>query len=61
LIKEDEVMPLAPSQHKLAEDSHPPFSEGTKIGAMEKALLWTLLHEDPACPSRVLLDKVAQT
>ena len=54
-------MPLAPSQHKLAEDSHPPFSEGTKIGAMEKALLWTLLHEDPACPSRVLLDKVAQT
>ena len=54
-------MPLAPSQHTLAEDSHPPFSEGTKIGAMEKALLWTLLHEDPACPSRVLLDKVAQT
>ena len=54
-------MPLAPSQHKLAEDSHPPFSEGTKIGAMEKALLWTLLHEDPACPSRVLLAKVAQT
>jgi len=28
---------------------------------MEKALLWTLLHEDPECPSRVLLDKVAQT
>ena len=54
-------MPLALSQHKLAEDSRPPFSGGTKIGAMEKALLWTLLHEDPACPSRVLLDKVAQT
>jgi hypothetical protein len=53
-------MPLALSQHKLAEDSRPPFSGGTKIGAMEKALLWTLLHEDPACPSRVLLDKVAQ-
>ncbi len=54
-------MPLALSQHKLAEDARPPFSGGTKIGAMEKALLWTLLHEDPACPSRVLLDKVAQT
>ena len=54
-------MPLAPSQHKLAEDARPPFSGGTKIGAMAKALLWTLLHEDPECPSRVLLDKVAQT
>ena len=54
-------MPLALSQHKLAEDARPPFSGGTKIGAMAKALLWTLLHEDPACPSRVLLDKVAQT
>src|SRR5712691_7113747 len=54
-------MPLALSQHKLAEDSRPPLSGGTKIGAMEKALLWTLLQEDPACPSRVRLDKVAQT
>jgi hypothetical protein len=54
-------MPLAPSQHKLAEDARPPFSGGTKIGAMAKALLWQLLHEDPECPSRVLLAKVAQT
>jgi hypothetical protein len=61
LIKEDEVMPVAPDQHKLAEDARPSFSGGTKIGTMAKALLWTLLHEDPACPSRVLLDKVAQT
>ena len=54
-------MPVALSQHTLAEDARPPFSAGTKIGAIEKALLWTLLHEDSACPSRVLLDKVAQT
>ena len=27
---------------------------------LSKALLWHLLHEDPECPSRVLLDKVAQ-
>ena len=54
-------MPLAPSPHNLAADARPPFSVGTKIGAMEKTLLWTLLHEDPECPSRVLLDKVAQT
>ena len=54
-------MPLAPSQHNLAADARPPFSVGTKIGTIEKALLWTLLHEDPAGPSRVLLDKVAQT
>jgi hypothetical protein len=25
---------------------------------MDKALLWNLLHEDPECPTRVLLDKV---
>lgn len=54
-------MPLAPSQHTLAEDARPPFSGGTKIGAMAKALLWPWLHADPEGPSRVLLDKVAQT
>jgi hypothetical protein len=26
---------------------------------MDKALLWQLLHEDPECPTRALLDKVA--
>jgi len=53
-------MPLAPSQRTLAEDASPAFDAGRKLGAVETALLWTLLHEAPECPSRVLLDKVAQ-
>ena len=28
---------------------------------LTKALLWNLLHEDPECPTRALLDKVAQS
>src|SRR5215510_12607937 len=53
-------MPLTPSQRTLDEDSSPSFYAGRKLGEVEQALLWTLLHEDPECPSRVLLDKVAQ-
>jgi hypothetical protein len=53
-------MPLAQSKRTLAEDSCPPCDTGRKIGAVEMALMWNLLHEDPACPSRVLLDKSAQ-
>ena len=54
-------MPLAQSQRTLTEDACPPFYTGRKIGEVEMARVWTLLHEDPACPSRVLLDKMAQT
>ena len=53
-------MPLTPSQRTLDEDSSPSFCGGRKLGEVEQALLWTLLHEDPECPSRVLLDRVAQ-
>ena len=53
-------MPLAPSQRTLVEDASPAFDAGRKLGAVEMALLWTLLHEAPECPSRVVLDKVAQ-
>lgn len=60
-FQEDEVRPLAPSKRTLDEDSRPPLCAGRKLGDVEKALLGTLLHEDPACPSRVLLDKVAQS
>jgi hypothetical protein len=52
-------MQFALSQRNLDEGSSPSFCAGRKLGAGEQALLWTLLHEDPACPSRVLLDKVA--
>jgi hypothetical protein len=52
-------MPLAPSQRTRTEDSQPPFCAGRKLSAIDKALLWKLLHEDPECPTRALLDKVA--
>lgn len=51
-------MHLAPSKRTLTEDAHPPFCAGRKLSDIDKALLWNLLHEDPACPTRALLDKV---
>jgi hypothetical protein len=54
-------MHLTPSQRTLDEGASPSFCAGRKLGDVEKALLWTLLHEDPECPSHVLLNKVAQT
>ena len=53
-------MHLAPGQRNHTEDSSPAFYAGRKLGEVEQALLWTLLHEDPECPSRRLLDKVTQ-
>jgi hypothetical protein len=52
-------MHLAPSQRNLTEDVSPAFSAGRKLSELAQALLWTILHEDPGCQSRVLLDKVA--
>ncbi len=53
-------MHLVPSQRTLDKGSSPSFCAGRKLGEVEQGLLWTLLHEDPQCPSRVLRDKVAQ-
>lgn len=53
-------MHLALSQRTLNEDTSPSFCAGRKLSDMEQALLWTVLHEDPQCPSRVVLDKVAE-
>ena len=53
-------MPLTLSKRTLDEGSSPSFCAGRKLGDVEQALVWTLLQEDPACPTRVLLDKVAQ-
>jgi hypothetical protein len=53
-------MQLALSQRNLDEGSSPAFCSGRKLGDLEQALLWTVLHEDPECPSRVLLDKMAR-
>jgi len=40
-------MPLALTQRKLNSPSSPSFCAGRKLGDVEKAWLWTLLHEDP--------------
>src|SRR5215468_11753315 len=59
-FQEDDVMYLAPSKEDLAERSRPSFDAGRKLSEIDKALLWQLLNETPACPSRELLAKVAQ-
>ncbi len=48
------------SQRTLDDDLRPDFSAGRKLGEVEQALLWSLLQEEPECPSRVLCDKAAQ-
>jgi hypothetical protein len=53
-------MPCAPSQRNLDEGSSPSFCARRKLGEVEQALLWALLHEDPQCPSRVLIAKAVQ-
>src|SRR6266704_2187609 len=54
-------MHLAPRKHTRAEDSGLPFYAGRKLGDVEQALVWRWLHDDPECPSRVLLAKVVET
>jgi hypothetical protein len=54
-------MHLAQSQDSPTGRSRPPFDAGRKLHEVEKVLLWTLLSQDPECPSRVLLAQVAQT
>ena len=54
-------MPLALSKPTLSESARPPFEAGRKLGTVEMALVWQVLHEAPACPSRVVLKKIAQS
>ena len=53
-------MPLTQSQRHRTEETSPDFSAGRKLSEMEQALLWSVLQEEPECPSRVLLDKAAE-
>lgn len=53
-------MPLALSQSTPDVGSSPSFCAGRKLGDLEQALLWSLLQEDPQCPSRLLLDEAAR-
>jgi hypothetical protein len=59
-FKEDEVMQPTLSQRTHDEETSPAFYAGRKLSEVAQALLWTLLQADPECPSRVLLDQVAQ-
>src|SRR5436305_15271082 len=60
-LQEDEVMPLTLSKATLTEGSRPSLEAGRKLRAVEMALLWKVLHEEPQRRSRVVLDKVAQS
>ena len=53
-------MQLAPKHRNLDEASSPSFRAGRKLDEIEQALLWSLLQEEPACPSRRLLVKAAK-
>lgn len=53
-------MQLTQGYRNLDNVSSPSFCAGRKLGEVEQTLLWNLLQEEPKCPSRVLLDKVAK-
>lgn len=54
-------MPVALKQPKLNLPSSPSLCTGRKFGDVEKALVLNLLHEEPQCPSRLLLNKIADS
>jgi hypothetical protein len=49
------------SRLKSLPGSSPSFCAGRQLSEVAQALLWTLLHDDPQCPSRALLAKVAHS
>ena len=53
-------MSLALRKPTLTEASSLPLEVGRKLGAVALAVVWQVLHENPQCPSRVVLDKVVQ-
>src|SRR6266487_2075739 len=53
-------MSIALCKPTRPEDASPAFETGRKLGIVEMALMWKVLHEDPQCPSRVVLEKGAQ-
>jgi hypothetical protein len=53
-------MPLALHQATPFETPSPSFEPGRKLSVVALAVLWQRLDQDPLCPSRVLLDHLAQ-
>jgi hypothetical protein len=43
------------------DDARPDFCAGRKVTETPKALLWTLLNDDPNWPSRLVLYAIAET
>jgi hypothetical protein len=52
-------MPI--TQSNPGDDASPEFCAGRKVTETHKALLWTLLNDDPNCPSRLVLHAIAET
>jgi len=48
-------------QSNPVDDVSPALCAGRKVTEMHKALLWQVLHDDPTCPSRLVLHTIAET
>jgi hypothetical protein len=48
-------------QSPLVDDTSPLFCAGRKVTEAHKALLWQFLNDDPTCPSRMVLQAIAET
>jgi hypothetical protein len=48
-------------QSTHGDDPSPDFCAGRKVTETHKALLWKLLNADPTCPSRLVLQALADT
>jgi hypothetical protein len=58
--QEDVVMPLALHQPTPFEPLSPSLKPGRKLSVVALAMIWQRLDEEPLCPSRLLLDHLAQ-
>ena len=48
-------------QSNSVDDSSPALCAGRKVTETHKALLWQVVNDDPACPSRMVLHTIAET
>jgi hypothetical protein len=48
-------------QSNSVDDAGPALCAGSKVTETHKALLWQLLNDDPHCPSRLVLQAIAET
>ena len=49
------------TQSSPGDDAGPALCAGRKVTETHQALLWQLLHDDPTCPSRMVLHTIAET